>query len=383
MPNDHSALAAEVLRRKPIATPTSNLSRDDGVSLVAQALERRRSRRTLLSRMWRVTAAAAAVVLFAGAGAWQLWSSGEPKPTAEPHRVETANRVAKSLPRIDRGLQDGRTIEPGATISATGEGLTRIALNSGTRLALSAGSLLSYDEGTSTHRFSLSRGSVHLEVKKLSGQERFLVNTPDAEVEVRGTVFDVSWLPARDPCGGQTRVRVSEGIVEVRQAGAASRIAAGEHWPTECDSGQSRKAQVPEGLNRQRPTRHDKAQKPSAPFKDEIAQAPLAALPSASPSPDAIQTPARRASDLAEQNDLFARANAARQSGDQRHAVQLYDELLLRFPRSPLAESAQSARLISLRASDPRRARREAQRYLDDYPSGFSGKLAQEILGGQ
>ncbi len=43
---------------------------------------------------------------------------------------------------------------------------------------------------------ALERGRAHFEVQKLRGERRFHVMTPDADVEVRGTVFDVALVAA-------------------------------------------------------------------------------------------------------------------------------------------------------------------------------------------
>ncbi|HWV37131.1 MAG TPA: FecR family protein [Vulgatibacter sp.] len=60
----------------------------------------------------------------------------------------------------------------------------------------------------------LEQGTVALQVEHLSPKERFVVTTADAEVEVRGTRFEVD---AED--GLLRRVAVSEGRVEVRVRG--------------------------------------------------------------------------------------------------------------------------------------------------------------------
>ena len=74
-------------------------------------------------------------------------------------------------------------------------------------------------------RVSLSEGTLDLAVRKLSSGERFMVVTDDAEVEVRGTVFEVE-----AHAGRIAGVSVSEGKVEVRHRGALSVVAAGGAW---------------------------------------------------------------------------------------------------------------------------------------------------------
>ena len=82
----------------------------------------------------------------------------------------------------------------------------------------------------------LDAGSVELHVEKLTSAQRFLVDTPDSEVEVRGTRFSVSVVPPDAACGAgvRTRVAVTEGVVVVRHAGLEDRVALGESWPAGC-----------------------------------------------------------------------------------------------------------------------------------------------------
>jgi len=69
-------------------------------------------------------------------------------------------------------------------------------------------------------------GTLTVEVKPLRPGERFRVITSDAEVEVKGTAFDVTAENDR-----LIAVRVLHGVVEVRPAGGESReLLAGEIW---------------------------------------------------------------------------------------------------------------------------------------------------------
>jgi hypothetical protein len=74
----------------------------------------------------------------------------------------------------------------------------------------------------------LTDGMISIEVDKLLPGERFRVVTGDAEVEVRGTAFEV--VAFRDHLH---KVRVHHGRVEVRAAGAPIKmLEAGERWET-------------------------------------------------------------------------------------------------------------------------------------------------------
>jgi TolA-binding protein len=74
-------------------------------------------------------------------------------------------------------------------------------------------------------RVALTEGTLDLAVRKLLPEERFMVATDDAEVEVRGTVFEVE-----AHAGRIARVAVREGQVEVRYRRGVSMIAAGSAW---------------------------------------------------------------------------------------------------------------------------------------------------------
>jgi len=175
----------------------------------------------------------------------------------------------------------------------------------------------------------LGSGAVELHVAKLKVGERFVLSTPDAEVEVRGTRFRVAVVPAVDDCGQGTvtRVSVTEGVVVVRSFGRESRVEAGRRWPTDCAEGRVSMAPAQVGDRRQEPKRPGSAR----------------ANPVGEPASVKVS-----GSTLGTENDLFGAALKAESAGDKRAAVQLLDVLLARFPGSPLEESAalERARLI-------------------------------------
>jgi outer membrane protein assembly factor BamD (BamD/ComL family) len=85
-------------------------------------------------------------------------------------------------------------------------------------------------------------------------------------------------------------------------------------------------------------------------------------------------------SSLNEQNDVYAAATAARQQGEAARALALYDRLLERFPRSPLAESAGVERIRLLKRLSPQRAQSEARRHLARYPKGYASTELKAML---
>jgi hypothetical protein len=168
-------------------------------------------------------------------------------------------------------------------------------------------------------RIQLGVGAVEVHVTKLTAGQRFVIETPDAEVEVRGTRFRVSIVPAVDDCGDGTvtRVSVTEGVVVVRSSGLEFRVGAGRRWPTECGEPDVPAQLVPSAVRGAASLRHLR----------KTSSLPASALEEST-------------STLATENDLFGAALKAESAGDGRAAVQLLDVLLARFPTSPLKESA-------------------------------------------
>ena len=151
--------------------------------------------------------------------------------------------------------------------------------------------------------------------------ERFVISTPDAEVEVRGTRFRVAVVPSGYNCSENTvtRVAVTEGIVVVRSSGRESRVQAGGLWPSGCPEQAEVAATLPPAVSH-----------PHSPHP-----APRRAVADRAPDPEPASP-----SPLATENDLFDAARKAESAGDKSGAVRLLDVLLARFPLSPLKESA-------------------------------------------
>ena len=106
----------------------------------------------------------------------------------------------------------------------------------------------------------------------------------------------------------------------------------------------------------------------------------VAVAPSAAPS---VAPSAEPESTLAEENRLFKEAAEAGRNGDLQGAVTRLDKLLQDHPKSPLAQTAlvRKFRLLE-KAGKLDDARREAERYLQAYPTGFAVKEAQTLKAG-
>jgi ferric-dicitrate binding protein FerR (iron transport regulator) len=353
-PTRYANLAARLLRERP-AGKDSTLSRDAGVSAIAHAIALGRRRRALrITGLAAGVAAAAAVVLFFAL----------PRGGSATAAMACPGAACSGAARPASAQAAPHGLDRGQSIVAPANAPTSVVLASGTQIALAAKSALECREDGATQRFALTGGSAHLHVAKLRAGERFLVQTPDAEVEVRGTVFDVKIEPETPACSAHTVVTVEEGTVQVRAAGVSTALHAGDSWSGSCGAAA--------------PPSHARNQaKKSPPTEPALGSAHRAAPSLPAPETEAarplVPEPSGPAvSELGEQNDLFALAEMARKAGRSGEALGAYARLLARFPGGQLAEAAVVQRARLLAKLDPAGARREAERYLARYPAGFA-----------
>jgi hypothetical protein len=254
-------------------------------------------------------------------------------------------------------------------------------------MSLDGNTMLAYDEGAANHRFSLARGSVHLEVAKLKRGQRFLLNTVDAEVEVHGTVFDVSVLNASNGCEQRTRVSVKEGLVEVRSAVELRTLRSGEVWTGTCPSpAKASKAELTSvavgsaksAIKSESLTEHLASRSISAVDPTDDARPPSGT--GQATTPNLLLTEATPASELAKQNDIYARASVEQNQGHRLEALALYNQLIARYPGSALVESAHVQRIRLLRQTNKADAIREAGQYLVQFPKGFARAEAEALV---
>jgi len=260
-------------------------------------------------------------------------------------------------------------LEHGQSVVAGQGRSTVVEFGTGTRITLKEQGELVYREDTAVQRFGLVRGAAHLVVAKLVEGQRFVVDTDDAEVEVRGTVFDVAIQRGPASCPKKTVVSVSEGAVEVRSRGEKLTLRPGQRWEGAC-------APVAQAVAE--PTRA-LAAKPKA-LPAPVPEPPVAEqVVAETPAPAAA---AEVDSRLLEQNNLYAEATGAKKRGDAGHALAVYEKLLQRFPRGPLAESADVERIRLLKRADPERARELARRHLDRYRDGIASAELKALIDG-
>jgi ferric-dicitrate binding protein FerR (iron transport regulator) len=351
----YARLASRVISEGPreAVPPPSPMVRAEAIGAIERAIAQR-ARARKRSRWIGGMAAAAAVAVAALGGARFVRAHHDAMVTAPAQTRIVGRTVIGAASVVVAGeaapVVDGRELPVGSRVVTAKVGRLLLAFSTGTSGVLEDAGDVTLDSIGASQALKLDSGSLDLHVAKQSPDQRFVVRTADSEVEVRGTQFRVWVAPADAACGAgtTTRVAVSEGVAVVRHAGGEAHVSAGEQWPAGCASTAS-----------------------TAPV--EAASVPVVAR--------APSTPAS-VSTLGVQNDLFARAIAAKRNGDAGDAIAGFDRFLARYPASPLAESATVERMRLLRASDPARAAGAARAYLARYPEGFAHAEAQAILAG-
>ncbi|HEY7376434.1 MAG TPA: FecR family protein [Polyangia bacterium] len=297
------------------------------VAAIERALRARGRRRLAPWLGWGVAAAAATVLVPLG---WRALRSAEPVAVPGMAQGESAAAPQLTVAAIEgsgasietaagpRRATRGDRIAAGASVSVPGTGHLLLALDTGTRLRVGASSRVRLTALGAAQRFDVDSGTLEADVAKVPLGGRFVVATGDAQVEVKGTRFEVAVVPAPSGCAPfvRTQVMVQEGVVAVRFAGGEVRLAAGSVWP---------------------------ACPPPAPAVHNArghARAPHAAAA----APEAAAPAPADPSTLAEQNDLFAAALSARRRGDLAEAIQWLDRLIARYPSGQLIDSARAER---------------------------------------
>lgn len=359
------ASAAAKLLAKHLPEQTTGLrERERSVQTIERALRARARRRAFLLGA-AVTASAAAILLVA-------WLPASP-PEARNVSISVASADRGAAVRAGGGApqqaSSGVELSVGQRLETPNDGGATLRLSTGTSITLSGRTSFRVDSQGPSERFSLERGELSAHVAKLTGGRRFLVDTPDAEVEVRGTRFRLRVFDSADTCASRTRLEVTEGVVEVRARAGIERVSAGERWPRDCTPEVPR-AVEPVASASVAPPHHDRAR----PRPPNTAPAPAEA-----PAPPGV---AEHDSSLTLQNDLFAQGVALRRQGDVSGALRTYAALIGRFPSSPLAENAMVERLRILASLRDASAQEEAKRYLARYPHGFAVAEARRALGG-
>ncbi len=312
-------------------------------------LQRRRPARARRWRSWTAlsTAGAAAAVALVAAGAWRSHGHASPH-VAEVVALEGTSEIAHG--GDEHALPDpGRTaLGPSDELRTGPQSRAGAVLATGASVDVGPGSRLRFvgptDPAHLRDRVDLLVGKIDVQVPKLRDGDEVRIVTDDATVVVHGTRFSVERTLADPGHMARTRVAVVEGRVAVHTSQGERMLSAGADWV-------------------------------SVPF-DEPAPAatPSAAPARATPSSDG-------ASSLKSENAALADAMRLIRENLDTQALARLDDLLTRYPSSPLAENARVERLRVLQRLGSPRLRHEAERYLADYPNGFAREDATRWAG--
>lgn len=346
------------------AVDTSPERRDRLVRGVKDAIGRsfeQSERRMLWRRGVIAVAAAAGFLLLGGALLRERAVPSGPQPIAGIDGVTgtvvlTQEGARKIVGGGERSVHDGDSLL--TTVGARARVATSkssVKLSEATELRLSRPS-------AAEERISLRRGRVDVAVDKAVETKRaVVVETPDAEVVVRGTIFDVR--VESSGAATTTHVHVTRGSVWVLSQGVqVALLSEGQSWSSA--GGVVEPAPAPA---------------PASDAPAVVTEAPAAKAGVVALGPKEAAGP-RKAGTLAEENRLYSAAVEARNRGDASRAAELFGELLTTYPQSPLREVAQVERFRSLsRAGQAARAAAEARRYLAEHADGIARAEARDL----
>jgi TolA-binding protein len=208
-------------------------------------------------------------------------------------------------------------------------------------------------------RTRLSGGAASFHVERTRSGQRFLLQMPDAQIEVHGTRFRVE---VRD--GTTQRVEVSEGLVTFRRRSEPERrLYAGEIWDALLEG------EATMGDERLAGDAHEDASAVALGTFDAMTQLPLSGAKSLS---DVRSSAARR--------DAFAAAVTAFRKGDYLKAEQLLDRFLDATPHDARVEDACFIKAVArARSGDTEGAAQLGRAYLERFPNGLRRREAARL----
>jgi hypothetical protein len=237
-----------------------------------------------------------------------------------------------------RSLRAGESLlgDPGEIETVT-DGSAELVTSAGLGLNLGGGtrvSLTGLVGAAASNQVELKQGYLNCSVPHLREGQRFSVQTPDARVVVHGTVFSVR-VDSNRARGSETCVEVTDGVVIVQHGDRETALNRGDRWGCEASPSTSG------------------GQKPTPSGEPNTAQSAASNEPvNHVDEPRAAPRTSARASHrgtLGEESRLLQEALAAERTGQTRQAQVLLEQLLARYPNSPLAPEAHraSARIAS------------------------------------
>ncbi len=242
-------------------------------------------------------------------------------------------------------------------------------------------------------RIALREGSLKIHVEHLLPQQRFLVDLPDGELEVRGTRFVV------EASEGHTKhVHVFEGLVALRLNGESERlIASGQDWVEQAttspgDHGSGRGAPVAKARAIPAPSNVAPRSTPGARGVSPMARRVEHSLSSSSSAPgaksgedhDVGPAPGANAESIGSRDAsaAFVAGMNAFSTGAYREADERFAEFAARFGGDPHSEDADYLRVvIALRRGDHSTAVVRARDYMTLFPHGLRRTELERLLG--
>lgn len=344
------------------STEAARQTREQVIPAIACAVRAAPLEKARMRRRRMAWIAAAACLALAGAQGYRWTASPERSLVASAPSTTALAEVSAASGSVSVSRQ-GRTLAvqarphglvPGDELRASADARLTVAFSRGARTHAGGKAKLALLRADALEeRLGLELGRVDVSVPKLEPGRAFIVETPHVVVRVRGTRFTVEVLESPAASALVTRVSVTEGAVQVLGAGSARVLGPGEVWAS-----------------------------------DGVGEA--AAVERSDDTPRAIDGPpagklapaarARSSDALAQQNRILQAALGARSRGEDKVALRLLDELLTRYPKSPLAESARVERFRALRRlGRDAEATREARRYLAEHGEGFARDEARDV----
>lgn len=230
----------------------------------------------------------------------------------------------------------------------------------------------------------VSEGTLHLKVNHLKSGERFRVVTSDAEVEVRGTAFEVRAHENR-----LLAVRVSEGLVEVRPAGKPIMLLGpGDEWHRQEAPAPPPASATPElprpAVAASPPARLAYAPpKTTAPSRARMAPEPAASpevAPQARERPAPEERPKPAPTDVAERQ--FQVGWSALRAHNTKEAARAFADAASHAGEQPIAEDASFWHAIALeRTAHDEAARTALAVFIARYPHSPRVGEASVLLG--
>ena len=369
----YARISARLLADAPEAkVEVTDAQRARAIAVIGSTLVAKTKRRA--RRGWALACAgtaAAAVLGYVGVhqGLYPGAAAGKQTVSAMVMSSGSGNAITNQTGTLPLG--SAAALPQGGHLVAGANGGATVRLSSGTELSVEHDTNVEFEDAGPVQRFFLGQGVLRAKVAKLTRDQRFIVRTPDAEIEVRGTVFRIEIVDPDAACAGgaRTRVSVTEGLVEVRGAGASTYVHPGESWPAGCSTPHAL-ASASEPAHVLGPSHAE----PASLTREQAASDSEALAPAA----QAVRS-SKEASSIAQQNELFADAAAARRRGDSAGALASFEALLSRYPQSPLAESAAVQRMRLLVSNNPGAAKNAARQYLARYPQGYARTDAARI----